>query len=359
MTPSPVAEVMLVVLAGVMLAWVVSYLLHSTFLIGAAWLLSRVRTIAATDRARLWRFAIVAPFATATIQVTGLGGTPLLSTDVARLLPQALVDWRLGVVGASTLVVAVVTLAAGWIAGVFVLRRLLGRRWPAPEALQRDVAMIAAVVGCRPPRVTLSDTSPVPAAVGLSEVCLPAVSIDAMPTEERRSLLAHEVGHLVARDPLWFAIVGTLTRVAVFQPLNRWAVTQLRIASEEAADDFAAQATGDPTALARALAGLASMLLLFPGGVAATGSPIVARVSRLLDDDRPPTPRWRPSVLWCAAAIVIVGMVAAAPGFTASPESVANRLSWLAPSRDEPNARMLEVRRFNRELRERHRRAFR
>ena len=359
MTPSPVVEALLVVLAGVMAAWVVSYLLHSTLLCGAAWLLNRARAIAATDRARLWRFVIVAPFVTATIQVTGLAGAPLVSTDVARLLPQALVDWRVGIVGASTLVVVVVTLAAGWIAGVCVLRRLLGRRRPAPQALQHEVAMIAAVVGCRPPRVTLSDISPVPAAVGLSEVCVPAVSIDVMSPEQRRSLLAHEVGHLVARDPLWFAIAGTVCRAAAFQPLNRWAVSQLRIASEEAADDFAARATGDPTALARALAGLATMLFLLPGGVAATGSPIVSRVSRLLDDDRPVPSPWRPSMRRFAALIVIVLMVVAAPGLTASVDTVASRLPWLAPSRDEPSARMLEVRQFDRDLRDFFRRAFR
>jgi beta-lactamase regulating signal transducer with metallopeptidase domain len=359
MTPSPVAEALLVVLAGVLAAWVVSYLLHSTLLSGAAWLLSRTRVMAAADRVRLWRFVIVAPFVTAAIQVTGLAGAPLVSTDVARLLPQALVDWRVGLVGASALVVAAVTLAAGWLTGVWVLRRLLGRRRPAPEALQQEVAMIAAGVGCRPPRVTLSDTLHTPAAVGLSEVCVPAASIAVVSPEERRSLLAHEVGHLVARDPIWFAIAGTVCRVAPFQPLNRWAASQLRTASEEAADDFATQVTGDPVTLARALAGLASLLLLLPGGAAATGSPIVSRVTRLLDDDRPGPSPWRPVIRRFAAAIVIGTKVAVAPGITASADTVASRLPWLAPSRDEPNARMLEVRRFERDLRESLRRAFR
>jgi beta-lactamase regulating signal transducer with metallopeptidase domain len=359
MTPSPVVEALLVVLAGVMAAWMVSYLLHSTLLTGAAALLSRVRVLAATDRARLWRFVIVAPFVTATVQVTGLAGPPLVSTDVAGLLPQAFVDWRLGIVGASTLVIVVVTLAVGWMTGVFVLRRLLGRRRPAPKTLQHEVSMIAAVVGCRPPRVTVSDTSHVPAAVGLSEVCVPAVSIDEMPPEERRSLLAHEVGHLVARDPLWFAVAGTLSRIAAFQPLNRWVVSQMRVASEEAADDFAAQVTGDPAALARALASLASMLLLLPGGVAATGSPIVSRVSRLLDDARPVRSPWRRPMRRFAALIAIATIVVAAPGLTASADKLASRLPWLAPSRDEPNARMLEVRQFDRGLRDFVRRVFR
>jgi beta-lactamase regulating signal transducer with metallopeptidase domain len=194
--------------------------------------------------------------------------------------------------------------------------------------------------------------------VGLSEVCVPSISIDAMPPDERRSLLAHEVGHLVARDPLWFAIAANLARLAAFQPLNRYAVRQLRVASEEAADDFSVRATGDAAALARGLAGLASLLLLLPGGVAATGSPIVSRVSRLLDDQPEPSAS-RPAVRRTAAVFALTIMMVAAPGLTASPDAVASRLPWLAPSKEDPNARMLEVRRFERELRDTLRRTFR
>lgn len=357
MTPAPVVEALLVVLAGVMGAWVLSYLLHSTLLIGAAALLSRVTRWAAIDRVRLWRLVIVAPFFTATVQMV-VGGPSWLSVEIGRLMPQALVDWRFGIVGMSLLVIAAAALIVGGVAGALVLRRVFGHRRPAPAALRDEVASLAVVVGCRPPKVTVSDTSPVPAAIGLAEVCVPAHSIDAMSSDERRSLLAHEVGHLVARDPLWFALAGNLARLAAFQPLNRYAVGRLRVVSEEAADDFSVRATGDPVALARGLAGLAALLLVLPGGVAATGSPIVSRVSRLLDDHPAPAP-CHPAVHRIAIACTLAVMVAFAPGVTASPEAVANRLSWLAPSKDDPNARMLEVRRFERELRDTLRRTFR
>jgi Zn-dependent protease with chaperone function len=365
MTPAPVTEALLVVFAAITGAWVLSYLVHSSLLIGAAALLTRMRTLAPADQARLWRFVIVAPFATATLHVASPAGAPLLSLDMARLLPEALVDWRAGIVSGSLMLMMVVVLVSGWIAGVLVLRRVLGRRSPAPTSVQHEVAALAAVVGCPVPRVTMSASSLVPAAVGFSEVVVPARSVEAWSPEERRALLAHEMGHIVARDPVWFVIVGALSRVALFQPLNRFAAARMRVASEEAADDFAAHATGDPFTLASALASLASMLMLLPGGAAASGSPIVTRVSRLLSGGRPPTPV-RVAMRRVASVVAIVIMALAAPGVTASPDAVASRLQWLAPSRDEPSDRMLEVRRvtfevrqFKRELRDRLRRSFR
>jgi Zn-dependent protease with chaperone function len=358
MMPSPVAEALLVVLAGVVGAWLLTYLAHSTLAIAGAAIVTRARPAAPIDRARIWRFAIVAPFATSALHVSGLAGASPFSWEIGALLPQSLVDWRLGIAGLSLLVVAAVTVPAGWVSGALVLRRVLGRRRPAPASVQNEIAALASVLGCRVPRVTFSDRAVVPAAVGLSEVCVPATALDAMSAEERRSLLAHEVGHLVARDPAWLVIAGSLSRLAPFQPLNRWAITQLRAASEEAADDFSVRATGDPLPLASALAGLASMLLVLPGGAAASGSPVVARVARLLED-RPPPSRWRRRHRRVAAALACAAMLVGAPGLRASVDDVANRLPWLAPSRAEPNARMLEVRRFERALRDTIRRALR
>jgi beta-lactamase regulating signal transducer with metallopeptidase domain len=178
-----------------------------------------------------------------------------------------------------------------------------------------------------------------------------------MAVDERRALFAHEVGHLVRRDPIWFALTGSLARVAAFQPLNRFALTRLRTACEEAADDFAVRVTGDPAALARALTGLASVLVLLSAGAAATGSHVIERVSRLLGDDpRAPRSRGRPvRVAVCGAALAT--LLGLAPGITVSIDDLANRLPWLAPSREIPNARMLEVRRVTREWRARVRRS--
>ena len=356
MTPSPVVEALLVVLAGVVVAWLVTYLAHSTLAIAGAALFTRAQRVAPIDRARLWRFVIVAPFLTATLQMSGIVGAPAVSWNVASLLPQPLVDWRLGIVGLSLLAVATATVVAGWIAGALVFRRALGRRRPAPASLQHEMASLATLTGGRVPRVTLSDRTTVPAAVGLSEVCVPASSLEVMPSDERQSLLAHELGHLAARDPVWLAIASSLSRLAPFQPLNGWAITQLRAACEEAADDFSVRVAGDPVPLARALTRLASTRWVLPAGVAASSSPVVVRVSRLLGD--PPPAPWRRSRRWLAAAAAL-GCLLAAPGFSGTADDLANRLPWLTPGKTPPNARMLELRRFERTVRDTVRRAIR
>lgn len=59
-------------------AWLVTYALHSTLLLGAAWLVSRrLDPRALALRERLWKFAVLGGFATAAVQV-GAGIDPLL-----------------------------------------------------------------------------------------------------------------------------------------------------------------------------------------------------------------------------------------------------------------------------------------
>jgi beta-lactamase regulating signal transducer with metallopeptidase domain len=355
MTPSPVVEVALVVAAGVTAAWLMSYLAHSTLLVASGALMTRLVRLAPVDAVWVWRFAIVVPFGSATLQTIGLAGGGLGTPDISQLAPAALVDWRAGAIVILLIALVPARLLSGWIRGWIARRRAFGERQPAPPELQRELDAISALADARPLRLTISETALVPAAVGLAEVCLPAHLARSMAAEvaaERRALLAHEAGHLVRRDPLWTAIVGHLARLAPFQPLNRWVLARLRQSSEEAADDFAVSATGgDAAVLARALASLTAALVPESGGVAATSSPVVSRVRRLLDDTRPrPRPGHRRIRIAAGAAVVGVTLTLT-PGVTADVDRVAARLSWLAPSREDPNPRMLEVRRVTREWR--------
>src|SRR5687768_4721250 len=59
------------------LAWVLTYALHSTLLLGSAWIATRrMSTGRAGLRERVWKFAVLGAFATASLQV-GLGFEPL------------------------------------------------------------------------------------------------------------------------------------------------------------------------------------------------------------------------------------------------------------------------------------------
>jgi hypothetical protein len=71
-------------------AWLVTYALHSTLLLGAAWLLTRRLDARALGlRERVWKFAVLGGFATAALQV-GSGVEPLLGrVELALAADQA------------------------------------------------------------------------------------------------------------------------------------------------------------------------------------------------------------------------------------------------------------------------------
>jgi peptidase M48-like protein len=134
----------------------------------------------------------------------------------------------------------------------------------------------------------------------------------ALPTDERRALLAHETAHLRGRHHLYRAAVEL---AAAVNPLLRPVVGAVRFATERWADEDAATATGDRAAVARALArvGLRRHATAAPAGwrtVALEGadSAVVARVRALLT--QPPRRRPAPLVAHAALAAVLVVTVA-------------------------------------------------
>src|SRR6266516_412595 len=57
------------------------------------------------------------------------------------------------------------------------------------------------------------------------------------PIEQQDTMLAHELAHLSARDPLWHALADGVTALLWWHPLAWWAKRNLRAASEAAADE--------------------------------------------------------------------------------------------------------------------------
>ena len=345
------AEVAGVVVAHAIVAWVITYLLHSTVLYGVARLLERLHDDPEW-RSVVWRTAIFGPLVTASLQTAWPVGAPVRigpETPGALLGPNPLLALSLvaawvTVIGARAVAVVRAELRA---------RTALGpRRVSRDPHLRRLLEEAAASAGLRrTPLLTISRSSFSPAALAPAEVCLPLRIFAGLPAEQRRALLAHEVAHLTRRDPLWSGAATALVRVLSFQPLSRSALVRLRRAAEHAAD-ARALATSSPLDLARALAAIAPFALTAAGaGAAATGAPIAERVARILD---PATPPARPlAALHLATTLLMLagGCLALGPGVSFTPETAAESIPWLTPSRQEPNVRMLEVRNFDRELR--------
>ncbi len=68
---------------------------------------------------------------------------------------------------------------------------------------------------------------PVPLALGGRHVVLPERFLQELDPEQQRAALAHEVAHVVRRDPEWRIAIEVLERALFFQPLNRLARARL------------------------------------------------------------------------------------------------------------------------------------
>lgn len=187
------------------------------------------------------------------------------------------------------LVSAVMNLGSWFLSDTLVLQSTGAQPVPRDRLgwLHDEVEAIARTAGIPKPQLYwVGDPSPNAFATGRSPskgvVCVTQGLLDTLDRREIRGVLAHEIGHIQNRDTLISAVAGTLagtigylahmvmwTRdrdtpawlgllVMILAPIAA-GILQMSISRtrEYAADRRAAQLTGDPEGLARALEGLA------------------------------------------------------------------------------------------------------
>jgi beta-lactamase regulating signal transducer with metallopeptidase domain len=93
-------------------------------------------------------------------------------------------------------------------------------------------------------RLTRAEGLASPVALGLSEICIPDAALTDLDREQQESMLAHELAHLVRRDPLWLVGICLLESVFFFQPLLRVARRRIQEAAEYQCDDWAVRRSG-------------------------------------------------------------------------------------------------------------------
>ncbi len=335
-------------LASSLLAWLLTYLIHSTVLLGVAWLVTRRRRLEPAASDLLWKVALLASLVTGTIQSRLELSTPAAVTLPVATLPQAAplnqpaapagdagnpgvqppVRQATGasVSRAPSLPLVVVLLWGAIALGsslYYVARRLIlvgrlaDRRTVSDGPLAATLAELQRTAGYRRRvHLTMARTISSPVALGLSEICVPELALD-LGSEQQRSMLAHELAHLARRDSLWLAGASLIERCFFFQPLNRLARRELETTAEYLSDEWAMRKTGSPVALAKCLATVAEWIQASPLGVPVAGlaerrSLLVSRISRLLDERLPSSPASRRG--WAvAAALGVAVTVAAAP----------------------------------------------
>jgi len=322
------------------LAWLVTFLVHSTLLLGAVWLMSR-RVQSHAWREFLWKTALVGGLATASVQVASgwhpFGGAGLsVAAETHVVVPATGHVWTLPVASPARAFDFgdLVRRAAPVLAGLWVLgaalglarflrlrRRLVQRlrdRRPVTGGPARDIlSRLREEAGFHAP-VALSTLEGLagPISFGRSEICVPSRFLTELGPEHQETALAHELAHLVRRDPLWLWVGSLLENIFFLQPLIRFARRELRESAEYLCDDWAARRTGGGMTLAVCLATVASWrarpMPALSAGMADAGSPLVRRIERLLDDDRERAASPRRRAVLAAALLVLTAV--AGPG---------------------------------------------
>ncbi len=346
--------------------WLLTYLLHSTLLIGTLWLLLRWRPrMSVRTREGLWRTALLGGLATASVQLA-VGWEPwsgrlhVTSTPALHAAPPMLATparpplsppYTLAA-PATTVIAAppapattspaeplhpLTCFAALWLLGLVLgsvrahrhragLRRRLATRRPLVTGpLPGALARLQRGSGVhRPVRLTAMPGLGSPLAVGIfnPEIVVPARASFDLTAAHRDAMLAHELAHHVRRDLLWLAIARGLNILFFFQPLGLLVGRRLRETSEMLADDWAAGRTGHSRDLAECLTVVAGWLLhprrVVVPAMAASGALLERRVQRLLDEPGPTASRRMTPLL---AALPLVAVAFLAPSVAARPST--------------------------------------
>jgi Flp pilus assembly secretin CpaC len=238
-----------------------------------------------------------------------------------------------------------------WLGGAVVigLWTLMPRFWLVIAARRADFSLpsearerLDALAGRlnlrRPVHVLVSARLAGPIAFGVLRpgIGLPADFWAAHSRVEQDAMLAHELAHHAARDPLWLALADLLLAALWWHPLVWWARRQFRAASESAADEASLVVEDGPAVLAGCLVALATRLqrsgVLGLLGMAGFRSDLGRRVERLLRLRA--GERLAEERRWFGAFVASVGLASVGIAVAASawliPAQAASRLALLA-----------------------------
>lgn len=355
--------------SNALLEWLMTYAIHSTILIGGLLLFTSTtagRRLVAGHGSWLWRFALVGGLVTASIQsirsTEPLTGTLRLDGDEpARTMfriemnhqsvapaPVTRVSRR-EVTSASIDVnpkwplLALVTwfvAAAAMLAWFLIARarflRAIGPRANAAHTLAGNSLRHLLRSGRveRPVRLTRSDCLTSPIALGDDEICLPSRALSELDPIRMESILAHELAHLVRRDPSWLTGARVIEAIFFFQPLNILARRRMQESAEFASDAWASARVARPLDLAHCLARVAEWTfaarrLPVPAmaegqGPGRRGAVLVRRVERLTTGQVIPE-RTPGRSLRLSAAFALVGLILFAPRAAIGADTPAGR----------------------------------
>ncbi len=187
---------------------------------------------------------------------------------------------------------AALALAALMISYIRAVKSLGNRtRVPAEHHANQTLRALCEQVDIRHvPFLTRSGDINSPVCLPRREICLPDWAFEDMDRKALDSLIAHELAHMLRRDPVMMIVTQTLSRIFFFQPLFVLARKRLEDNAELAADEWAATHLSTAKAVASALYTCAKKITekrQIQWGLAMAGdqSILKQRVERLLKAD--------------------------------------------------------------------------
>jgi hypothetical protein len=245
----------------------------------------------------------------------------------------------------------VVVLGRITLAQILLLALRVRREKITDGPLSERVRRIANAVGLRRKICLLRLPESIsPMAFGLVRPCvgLPPNFEKEFSDAEQDAVLAHEFGHLAARDPMWFLLADIVSAFLWWHPFVWLARRSLHISSEMAADEATALVPDGPGSLAKCLVALGRRMtdgrgwgwVGINGGFRSKLGKRVERLLRMPSGSGRPLASWRDALARIAVTIIIVPTVVLAIGAfqTAQGESETSlRASW----NDSPGALLL------------------
>ncbi len=195
----------------------------------------------------------------------------------------------------------------------------------APDDTGATVARLRRPLGLRRVRLLVWPRLRGPVAFGVLRptVALPEDFRTRFSPAQCEAMLAHELAHLAARDPLWLTLADLVCALAWWHPAVWWARRQLRSACESAADEAAALVPDGRAALAESLVTFGRELASprWARGIGVAGDGLKSQLARRVKVLLHASGGWcavRPARMWAtrfgAAGVVAALVLAPWPG---------------------------------------------
>jgi beta-lactamase regulating signal transducer with metallopeptidase domain len=288
--------------------------------------------------AGIWQAPTASRFSEPIPEVDASLAIPPQPTDdgdrIRRIVePGALLPW-LVLAWASGVTLCALRLAGGW----WQARRLVHMATePVGAEVERIVdALVARLRLSRSVRLLESTRLTVPVVVGWLRPVLivPAAVIGGLSPRQLEAVLAHELAHVRRHDYLVNLLQAAVETLLFYHPAVWWVSHTVRVEREHCCDDLAVVACGDAVLYARALTALETMRHQEMGvAMAATGSPLLARIRRVLGARPPARPATSGWVIAALTAFMVAGagMTGWLRGVPASISDAAVAAGALAP----------------------------